>query len=186
MQTSLEFFFFVLLSFFFAGFWGQAFLALDLGFWPLAELVEGRRGRILRKTLRFSESESALGLGFLGTSMAKISSIGKVGTSGAVEEGWTEVCWHFVEVVVGLAFRCGFRRTVTVYGHAGLFASIFFGWDSRSSALSLPAFYSLLKLAENRNFKSGIERLSLIYHFTPEELKIAEEIYSFHGIVVWR
>lgn len=49
--------------------------------------MEGRRGRILRKTLRFSESESELGLGFLGTSIAKISSIGKVGTSGAVEEG---------------------------------------------------------------------------------------------------
>lgn len=36
-------------------------------------------------------------------------------------------------------------------------------------------FTLFLKLAENRNFKSGIERLSLIYHFTPEELKLQKK-----------
>lgn len=105
-QTSALGFFFLfwsLAAFLFAGFCGQTFL--DLAFVSpampllLSEGLDGSRGRIRRKTLRFS------GSGFeFDMSMERISSVGK-GTLGTVHDGSEIPAAAVAGVDWGLALR---------------------------------------------------------------------------------
>lgn len=137
-QTSASLFFLLcnarpIADFFFAGFWGQTFF--NLGFEIRSPPTPPcRSGRILRKTLRFSDTGSALAM-----SMERISSVGKDRTLATSAEGISGAA--VAGVGGGLALRCGLRLIVTVFGHGGgLLISIFNAPVLASPLLCAPIF----------------------------------------------